>query len=165
MGDWPKWHPPRVSQGLAVLLLIGLLLFLAWEDWRDRSVPIWALGCFGLALLFWIYPKFSWLFSVTNLFFVLIQLGLVVLYFRYLKSRQTAVLGEMLGWGDVVFILISALLWPTHYFLLAYLSGLILTLVVVYLSGRHEDKQYSIPLISGLAISQILTVVWMALWG
>jgi hypothetical protein len=150
-----------MSSVLLIGLVISILLLLAWEDWKQRSVTIWSLAVY--ALLAWLVfrPYFQWAFLLVNTVFVIIQLLLVTVYFSFRKKQKNAVLGKMIGWGDVVFIILSALFLPTDYFLGSYLFGLIGTLLLVMITGAHQNPNYAIPLISGLALSQIGTVLWM----
>ncbi|MEL6836020.1 MAG: hypothetical protein AAFP77_23685 [Bacteroidota bacterium] len=149
---------------MVIWLLIIVLLFLAWEDWQHRSVSVWSLVVYGLLALLWFFPLLDWSVAVVNLSFLLLQSLLVLLYFKIRKGSAGNVFGGMLGWGDVVFIAISATVFATLPFLAAYILGLIATLLVVLLTGKYRIPGYSIPLISGLAASHIVVLLYLYLW-
>lgn len=142
-------------------LLISTLLFLAWEDWQYRSVAIWSLALYGILVVVWLWPQFDFYSALLNLCFLLIQFLLLYLYFRFRDGSGVKLAGTMLGWGDIVFIAINAILFPSFQFLSGYMVGLVATLAVALLAGLHRNKARSIPLISGLALSQGLVLVGM----
>ena len=146
--------------------VLAVLLYLAREDWRYRSVPIWSLIIYAVLVFAWLAPDIEWTATVTNLSFLAVQFLLVLLYFKLRRGSATKVLGGMLGWGDVVFILINAVLLSSVHFLAAYLLGLVGTLLLVILSGKHRISNYAIPLISGLAASHavVLLCLYFKFW-
>jgi hypothetical protein len=144
---------------LALFSQISILLYLAWEDWKHRSVPLWSLLLFLAISWFSIHFNWQWADLAFNFCFLFVQFFLLMLYFVLRKYPWRNVLGGMLGWGDVVFILMTASYLSSFWFLASYLLGLIGTLLIVFLTGLYRTENFTIPLISGLAISQGVILV------
>lgn len=149
---------------VAAAIWASLLLWLAWEDWQNRSVSLWALLLAGGAGFYVHYVNWTPGSALFNIGFLLVQYMFLLIYFRWRSQRWQWLLGTMLGWGDVVFVLVSAFFLPTLLFLVTYLLGLIGTLLVVYLSGVYRQRNFAIPLITGLALGQLAGVSGMYLF-
>ena len=138
---------------------ISILLYLAREDWKHRSVPLWSLFLFLAISWFSIHFNWQWADLAFNFSFLFVQFFLLMLYFVLRKHSWRNVLGGMLGWGDVVFILMTASYLSSFWFLASYLLGLIGSLLLVVVTGAHRKDHFTIPLISGLALSQGIILI------
>src|ERR1041385_2387349 len=104
-----------------------------FQDVKSRSV-YWILfpALTGLLLLLHFFQSsgliWSWQSVVFNVAFFLAQLLLVTLYFSIRNKKLTNITGELLGIGDVLFILSVAFYLPIFNFLFFYIASLIIVL-------------------------------------
>ena len=144
---------------LAFFLQISILLYLALQDWKHRSVPLWSLLIFMVVSYYTVQHEWQWTDMVFNVCFLCLQFILLVGYFVLRKHPWRSVIGGMIGWGDIVFIFLTALYLSPFWFLASYLIGLIGTLLTVFLTGMYRKDNFTIPLISGLALSQGIVLI------
>lgn len=146
------------------LICISLLLVIMVEDMRSRSVHWFWFPVLAMSLLLLrVQQGQPWLdigrTSLVSLAFLGVQLLLVVVYFS-LKHRQFVNITEgMLGWGDILFLMVIALYLPLFNYIVFYIVSLIVVLMVSLMYARsHDRKQLSIPLAGGQAL---LLAAWM----
>lgn len=150
--------------GIVYLLASTNLLWLAYEDFKHRSVPLLSLIIHGIfCLLVWwqTWPGAAIHFQevVVNLGFIGLQFALVSLIMY--ASRKDFSWRKSLGLGDLVFIFCNALCWQTSLFLGAYLGGLIGGIILaIYLAKTWPKAQHAIPLITTLAIAQLFALLY-----
>ncbi|MEL6141425.1 MAG: hypothetical protein AAFU67_07385 [Bacteroidota bacterium] len=156
--------------------VLASLAWLAWEDQRHRSVPVVSLLLYGLGSVGILFIKSSlgwWLVQdrLLSVVFLAVQFSLVIgfFYWRNIRKRKTEEeqpkIWQSIGRGDLIFILISAFCWPSHWFLPAYIIGLILGLAwALIASNGRPSNTLSIPLLTAMGISfgLVLSYYW---WG
>ena len=149
---------------LSQIAFLLILLVLAYQDLRSRSIHLAPLFVYAALAVFFLwehrFPAAQMPEQVINFAFLLIQYLILALYFSWRSGKRQWVVGSMIGWGDVVFILLSALWLSSFYFLITYLGGLVATLLITLLV-RLRKPITEIPLVSGLAASQLIVLAWL----
>lgn len=154
------------------LLKIGLLLSLlgiTWEDFCYRAVHVgWfiAFGLFGGVLTVWQYGWLNiWQNILLNIGFVGLQLILTTIYFSFKKGKSINIADQYLGWGDIVFLVLSAVLLNPIWFVIYYTFSLIIVLVAFMIYRLlSNNPSNTIPLAGGMAICTmiLLTFGWFS---
>lgn len=131
------------------LLLLGVVFV---QDLRARAVSIilfpLLLGCFTCMALAAnaVAEVLEW--ASLNVLFLTLQLVLLYLYF-WLKNRgYTAVVGQSMGWGDILFWLVACVLFSPANFILFFLSSLVFSLVLHLVLSRFSTAAHraTVPL-------------------
>ena len=119
-------------------MLIGLLLFITWQDVTYRSVPVYV---FLLALPLVLYLQylrcgFDDVFVIQcllNASVISIQLLAVYAYARWIKKIN---LSSAIGTGDIVFYVLLIPLLSTPVFIYTHLSSLLMILITYPLLNK-----------------------------
>lgn len=114
--------------------IVLLLMILVVQDLRERTVsvilfPLLFFLCAAFALLevsLW-DALYSYLFNGV---FLLLQVIFLYGFFWLRNKRYTPVVGAMLGWGDVLFWAVAALLFSPANFILFFLGSMLLSLLL-----------------------------------
>lgn len=141
-----------------LLPALGCCLLIAFQDIKDREIhllPLLLLTLLGTS--FGLLSESSlWLKSFgMNLALIVLITGIPALYFS-LKGRRF--FDEMLGWGDIVFMLAAASwLTPPHFILFYSISTLGALAGVGVLAALGEfQKDTSVPLAAAMSIVLIV---------
>ncbi len=138
---------------LSVLLVLGSCLTITFQDFKSRSISIWALGLYlGAVALYAVLQHRSLLDTGFNLLFIGILLGTTVGMVTLVKKRPYQ---EVIGLGDVLFLVISTPLFQLTSFVIWIPVGLfvsLLTHLVLIRSAGTYRKQATIPLAGMLAL-------------
>lgn len=104
-----------------------------------------------------------WLPATINVSFLLIQLLAVSLWFSIKERHWVNITGELLGWGDVLFLICTACCFSPLNFFVFYIGSLLLVLLI-WLVGKSFWFRNSphIPL-AGLQALILLLVFVVAL--
>lgn len=128
---------------IAVILMTAVLLKVAEEDWKYRTVHLyWFIALF--LILAWINIEEMGLgdFALRylyNVLFIGVQLLLVNAYFCLKERRLFWIFDRYLGWGDVAFLLAIAGAWSLGAFFLFFIGSLVLILVFTMVYLRKEN--------------------------
>lgn len=142
------------------LLLTILLLVVVYQDFKYRAVW-WVV--FPLAAGIAIWSAFStryfdvWLMeSVINSLFLIVQFMVLTVYFSVKLKKPVWIFDQFIGWGDVLFLFVLALLLSPVNFIVFYLGSIVLTLLfaAAYLNKRNEN----IPL-AGIQAALFLVIL------
>lgn len=141
---------------LLPLLGLPVLAAIAWEDMRDRSIHWWLLPLLVLALLPEQLQNHGWQEqaqqSAWSLLFLMLQIGLAVGLVR-LRHGAAPRIKDLIGLGDVLFLLAVAICLPTERYIPFVLIGLSLCVPMHFLMQRISRYHGStIPLAGLLAI-------------
>ncbi|QKJ31057.1 hypothetical protein HQ865_15275 [Mucilaginibacter mali] len=134
---------------------------------RSRSVVVWLFPVLGIALFVQAYLKgTSYGYVLQNigfdLCFLSIQLLLVSVYFSIKSRKWVWITREMLGWGDILFLVsIACYLSPVNY-ILFYVASLVLILVAYIAIRKYTHEQGHIPLAGLQAL--LMAVILIANW-
>jgi hypothetical protein len=135
---------------LVQLMMFATLIWLCWQDFRERLISILSLIVFAvLALMhsaYWHYSIYDVFFDLgIGVLFLAAQFMLVALVF-YFKNRDEVFFDSKIGWGDVVFLLITAFLFSPVNFIIVYASGLIFVLLMHFImQNKFEFAKGVIP--------------------
>jgi len=147
------------------LLLLGVLLL---QDMRERVVSVVLFPMLLICLAALALQKTSAAGMVhalpRNVLFLLLQLALLYAYFWIRQRKYTAVLGQLMGWGDVLFWLVTAVLFSPANFIFFFLSSLLFSLCLHLLFSAFHTGTYhkKVPLagLQALYLSLLLTLQW-----
>jgi hypothetical protein len=142
---------------LAPALTIAVLAVIFIQDVRGRAVYWFLFPVRAAALMSIHFDQDS---ALINMGFILVQLLILTIYFSLKAGRFVNITIQLLGWGDILFLVCVALYFPVTGFLLFYtgsLAGaLLLWLAWQWLSGI---KDVNIPLAGLQALMLMLLLV------
>jgi len=148
---------------IAVTLAAGCLLVIAWQDFVARRVWGIAIGLLAAAgalyMLAGVHSAARLLvYAGCNIGFLIVQFGLLKAYFL-VKRRGAGVIDQMIGWGDILFLLAAAFFFSPVNFISFYVFSLLASLVVslVWMTVRPSVSR-AIPL-AGLQALVLLVVI------
>lgn len=133
---------------LILILLCAVLLYMAWQDFADRSID-WFLYPLSVALIIVngiVTGGLGWAHVFINLALIGVQLAMLVLYFKITKGINLMKGEKFLGWGDILFFLVlTVALSPINFFAF-YLLSLLATLLF-FAAGQLWSKRFTaVPL-------------------
>ena len=139
-----------------------IALLIAFQDFEGRAVSVlWFVFFALLAVPYYLYiSTFDWISWLLNIAFVMTLLALSGII---LKLRVGKKIKEMLGAGDVVFLLISTLYFDFPSFVIWLNVGLVLSLaghLVLIRIATSYKRSNSIPLAGFLAIIFTFAIVF-----
>lgn len=141
---------------MITLGLIGLVsLIIAIQDFKTRSIHLFVLLAYlGLFPVFGLYIRKPDLIDIgLNLGFLIAVLSITWLVSILVFKRK---IFEIIGLGDVLYLLISVLYFRFPDYLIWFNIGLMFSLIVhFFVSGfnhKHSDSKQLIPLAGYLAI-------------
>lgn len=149
------------------LLIIGVLLTMAWQDFRSRLVSTLLFPLLAALLLFEKRLGYSTGFELAailmNVGFLVFQLLVLTVWFS-IKNRKLVWVGKaLLGWGDILFLLVCCFYFSVLNYVFFYLSSLFFALFcwVLY---RYSVKSgvAHVPLagLQSIALAAFLTYSW-----
>lgn len=116
---------------LGIVFILGIIIY---QDIRFRKI-YWIV--FPLLGTLWLssnvvdYGLIPTLIStVLNLLFVLLQFSILILLVRIRFNRIRGKIDEMIGWGDILFIICLCFGFPFYDFLFILISGLMFSLLI-----------------------------------
>ena len=131
-------------------VLVALILII-YQDYSGRAVSWPAFPVLALLLTLKSMMKLPMDDLMTGVFinitFIALQMGILMLYFSIKKSKLTGIIGPYLGWGDVLFLLCAAFAFSLLNFIVFYVAGLALALILAALQALTRTKRWdNIPL-------------------
>lgn len=134
-------------------VLIGVFLFIFYQDCKDRKVfwflyPIVGILVFVLQMQsVTIYPALT--NSAINL--VLVSFLLLICYLYSRLKLKKAFLDEVLGLGDLLFFIFISFSFSIISFLVLFVFSLLFSLLL-HLALKHRDSQSTVPLAGYMAL-------------
>jgi hypothetical protein len=138
------------------------------QDLSSRSVswpvfPLLAICGFSSQMML-AYPLSEVLeFTIFNLLFLVMQFLFIRIYFLITRGKYTIVLDNLIGWGDVLFILCVTFFLPVITFITFYVFSLVLVLAgwLLYLQvTKVEEKHIPLAGLQALVLSLVLAGDW-----
>jgi len=112
------------------LVIIGLLIRVAWDDFKYRGVLVLLFPILGSVVIS--YAILLGVFSIkdvaVNLIIVMVQLGISAAVVFRRKGRWKLIGSSWISWGDVAFLVVMACCFSTANFVLFYSVGVVLVL-------------------------------------
>jgi len=159
-------------QTLATTTAILSLLPICYQDFSRRSVhwiyfPLLTVAGIFYSLLF--THSLSQLLTNTlcNSAFLLLQFGILKLYFVITRGSATRLLDNKIGWGDILFLLAAGFFFSPGSFILFYLLSLSFSLIFAVVMGLQALALSMLLLFTAYSQHPILTGDWLLnkLWG
>ncbi|MEO5644581.1 MAG: hypothetical protein ABIQ40_08580 [Bacteroidia bacterium] len=141
------------------------LVILAWQDFRTRKIAWWLLPVLAASFFLAGYASASaktigQTFSI-NIVFLLIQFLLVWSWFSVKNKRFSKIIDTQIGLGDVLFMICVALVFSPGNFLIFYIGGMILTLIItLVIRVVRKNSLAEIPLAGALSLPLIILCGW-----
>lgn len=149
-----------LTKGLWLASLIGLIV----QDWKSRTVSVWGMALFmvvsfglGYLQMEWKALAYNW---ALNTSFLLIQFGLLSLYFFIRKRKWQTLIDRQIGLGDILFFLAFATIAPFSQFIWLYVLSLIFSLFFALIL-RWQQGAKTIPLISSAGLFLVISKIWI----
>lgn len=149
------------------LIIIIILALIALQDMKSRCVhwllfPVLAGGFVWLRLaegqIFYNLAKSTF----GNVVFFSSQLIVITAYFSIRNRGLVNITSELLGWGDVLFLLAVAVSFPLSLYVIFYVGSLIVTLITWVIVRPFMKNKQQIPLAGIQAV--LLIVFLLLLW-
>jgi len=131
------------------LIVVGLLFITFLQDLRERAVhlflfPLLLLGFIAISLQNNSWPVLAGNY-LLNLLFLAIQIIVLYAYFSIRKGKPTAIVGVMMGWGDILFWLVTGAVFTPANYIFFFLASLIFSLffhflLSIVLVGEEHTK-------------------------
>lgn len=140
-----------------MILLIVILLIITYQDLKSRAISWWTIPLLLSSIIYIRLAEQSWELLLVeggiNLTFLVVQYVLISVYFSLKHRRILNIADTFLGWGDILFLITLAFLFPTISFIVFYLSSIIVVLVgFVFYKQLINTSIKTIPLAGGQAI-------------
>jgi hypothetical protein len=122
------------------IMIVGTLWMIFIQDIKSRAVYwfLFPLLCLAFILIYYIEQRsFTdyWRLIAFNLFFLILQMVLVSAWFSVRRKKWIIITEQLLGWGDILFIVCLTFCFSPGNFIVFYIGSLILVLAI-WLVGR-----------------------------
>lgn len=154
------------------LALIASLLFLFYQDLRFREVywlvfPVIFLLLLSLAYLSGIGLQQILKNLLFNNCFLLFQLLIVTAYFSMKQKQWVWITKELIGWGDLLFLISICAYLSTINYLFFYVTSLLFTLLVsLPFIVSKSSRNFKVPMagIQAGFFALLLFIDWKSNW-
>ena len=169
MGNLSGWTTKRVGQRLMLMGLLILksilLVYLAIQDWRYRSIPVWGLITLAILIVLeslqLIRPIDLIITFTINSALMAFHFFLLQMYFSLRNKKWVKLTQGYIGWGDILFFVCMAGAMSVIWFSWTFLASLIFSLLVFSLLMALDLIDKRIPLVTGTAIFYLF-FFWIA---
>lgn len=154
-------------------LSISVYTLIAYQDLRYRAVS-WVIFLISLLinLIYLLFeqkmPLLTFFQNVgINLIFIVSQFVMLTIYFSLKHRKLINIADKYIGWGDLVFYVITAIVLSPLLFLLFHVGSLVFCLLI-YLCIHYFRKrpfQYQIPLAGIQSILMILLTIFQVIFS
>ena len=154
-----------VVQGIVLCLLLSF----GYQDFKYRAIYFF---CFPILLILGVVVGMTMLPSedlatntVWNLGFLLSQLLMLTVYFSIRQRGWVDITKDLLGWGDVLFLVCSSTFFsPVNYLLFYVFSLFAVLLLVLFYRVTVKRKMSKIPLagMQATIMGMLLILDWNA---
>lgn len=144
---------------LSILVILAIIIY---QDLKFRGIswfyyPILAI----IAILQQIVePSFHWTGILINWGICLVQILLITLVFSIREKRLINITKNWLGWGDILFWLVYAMLLAPIHFLLFHVISMVIALIIAIIVQKAQKKDWVIPL---AGLQAIVLLIWIFL--
>lgn len=152
-----------------VVLLVLLLIFI--EDIRSHEVHLVLFPIVAAGLLFTVLRRRNdwdelWQSARVNLLFVVLVLLLLTAWFSLKEKRLVNITAQLLGWGDILFLVCMSLYFSILNYLFFYIASLLA--VVIFWSAwrllsKKDNRQIPLAGLQALLLAVYLSSDWWLL--
>jgi hypothetical protein len=144
------------------IVIITCCLGIFLQDIRDRMISVLLFAIMGLFLTarFCLYSATTdnELILLSNFLFVVGQLGLLYVYFKFIRNSPKNFFNELFGLGDVLMMICMALVFPLPEYILYLLLSFMLGIMFAFV-GHSLRKTATVPLAGIMAFVYIILTV------
>ena len=149
---------------LSIAGIITSLSLLVYEDFRYRKISVlFIVTLLFSILLFNINSNISPITILTNTAIntaiISLNLAIITLYFSVKKGRLVNITRQQLGWGDIIFFIVTGFLFSPLNFLVFFLSSLFFSLLLIITLFNKPAFKVSIPLVGLQALALIILFI------
>lgn len=136
---------------------ILLLLIVVVEDFKYRAVTWWIFPALSAIFIVNEYDAFTFIDTVLNIGFILIQLIVLSLYFSFKEKKMVNITLNYLGLGDILFWAACSLVFSSLNFIAFYCLSLFVVLIViaVWKGFKIKPTMTTVPL-AGIQAATLL---------
>jgi hypothetical protein len=137
---------------------IALLLCIALQDFRTRTISAWLLPAIAVALLLAMTESADWMSALCrntfmNCALLIVQFAGLWLFVSARNRKWTNIINTQIGLGDVLLLLCLAPFFsPVNYFLLYTLSIVLALSVTLLLNAAGRKNNDHIPFAGFIAV-------------
>jgi|GEM_PF-918786 len=147
-----------------LILSVVILGFIAWQDFRERAVSVWALTLLTIAQLLsgFIRSGSETLLrqSAQNALITLSLLTMVWIYDMVKNRKLINLFKNGVGTADLLLLFILGTALPTFIFVFVILIGFILALICTLVVNQvRTPREQTIPLAGYLSVWAILLII------
>lgn len=147
-----------------IISAMAILGMVAFQDFRERKIS-WILLplLLGVLLISGVQSpgmKDLWIYFGVNLSFIVLQVGVLFLYFSLKNRKLTNIVNQYIGIGDLLFFVVICAAFSPVNFILFYCACLVISLLFVAVwkaAIRREMRE--IPLAGIFSVVMIVIVV------
>ena len=147
---------------LLIFLLVALA-WVAWEDFRTRTLPLWLLLAVAAIALVIVWKQADLHTMICyfgfNLMFVVMQFSVITLYYFIRNRKLVNIVNKYIGSGDIVFLIVCCLLFSPFNFIFFQIISSTLLLVIYTIIRMVRGTAGNIPLAGALAIAINMFIV------
>lgn len=144
---------------------VALLLCIALQDFRTRTISAWLLPAIAVALLLAMAESAGWMNALyknalMNFTLLLVQFGGLWLFISVRNRKWTNIINTQIGLGDVLLLVCLAPFFsPVNFFVLYTLSIVLALIVTLLINSIGRKKDDHIPFAGFMALPLIVLCV------
>ena len=139
-------------------ILSMLLVFIVLQDFSYRAVHLALLGAIFLVSSVLLYFKTSTLFNTQTFVYIVLIFAVLWMYLSIKNKKITNPLKRHIGLGDILFLIAVTPLFYVYNYILFFVTGMLLTLVVTLVLKKYINKQ-TVPLAGILSAYLLILLV------
>ncbi|MGV6862289.1 MAG: prepilin peptidase [Putridiphycobacter sp.] len=140
------------------ILLIALLILCIVQDWKYRGIHVLVFPILlALTISLNFLQEFNFLDLGFSLAFIGLNLLILVIYLSIKNKAFVNIFKSYLGIGDVLFFIAIAPLFSFRNYILFFISGMILSMILHLILGKFQ-KHDNVPLAGYLSMYVLILI-------
>lgn len=151
-------------QFFLLVVLWGTFGYAAYEDFEHRGIVWWLFPILVLLFIVWGWPYVTWeewKWQIgLNMAFLMTQLALVFLYFSWKQKAWANITTHLLGWGDILFMICTALLFCFPNFLAFQVGSLLVVILLALMLPSIQARGIPLAGIQACLLALVISVLY-----
>ena len=143
-----------------LFILMAILVMVVYQDLKMRMIHIALPVALLLISLVITWNGLQFFEMLRSLGFLGINFFVVTCYFSIRQQKLINPFDQLIGWGDVLFLIAVVPLFTFSYFLLFFICGIIFSLLLHVIMKTTRMGHTTVPLVGYLSLF-ILTIIGM----